>query len=585
MKSERLELSTNDVKLADQILESIPDSSEKMLQITQRLLNRERQHGRYIVRDQLARGGMGVIYTVYDQDLRRTTAMKVLPPQILHQEPKVSAFIEESRITAQLEHPNIVPIHEIGVIEGSSLPYYTMKLIDGEPLTNVIKMVAREDPDYVRHYTRHRLLDIFLKVCNAVAYAHSHGVIHRDIKPENIMVGKFGEVLLMDWGLAKYVDADDNTAFEEAQDSSQIIEHNPSRTEDGVIKGSLAYIAPEQVLGEPSAIDKKTDIFLLGGTLYQIFTHLPPYEGENMMDVLQRAELCQYEVPSKRNPRAQIPKAVERIILHAMAPTKDKRYASCQDLIDDVEAFLAGRRSGGIRQFRVGQEIIKAGDDSKETFVIISGKAKVHRNVNGRNMTIAEIGAGEIVGEMAGIGQGARTATVTATEDTEALIITYELMLDELRKLPPWMEKIVFSLADRVRINSGYLHPLLLENRIFPLVNQLFLIYAGAHVQAEPDTPISYPLKDVVNEVTMNLGLDMASTTKVIDILAEEGLCVNVAEQLSIPSLQDLALFNDYCRCKMDINTGVKKIKKIQLTKEKDSCFRRIVRHLHEIDV
>ncbi|HCN07691.1 MAG TPA: hypothetical protein DIT01_07135 [Lentisphaeria bacterium] len=585
MKSERLELSTNDVKLADQILESMPGFSEKMLQITQRLLNRERQHGRYIVRDQLARGGMGVIYTVYDQDLRRTTAMKVLPPQILHQEPKVSSFIEESRITAQLEHPNIVPIHEIGVIEGSSLPYYTMKLIDGEPLTNVIRMVAREDPDYVRHYTRHRLLDIFLKVCNAVAYAHSHGVIHRDIKPENIMVGKFGEVLLMDWGLAKYVDADDNTAFEEAQDSSQIIEHNPSRTEDGVIKGSLAYIAPEQVLGEPSAIDKKTDIFLLGGTLYQIFTHLPPYEGENMIDVLQRAERCQYEVPSKRNPRAQIPKAVERIILHAMAPTKDKRYASCQDLIDDVEAFLAGRRSGGIRQFRVGQEIIKAGDKSKETFVIISGKAKIHRSVNGRNMTIAEIGAGEIVGEMAGIGQGARTATVTATEDTETLIITYELMLDELRKLPPWMEKIVFSLADRVRINSGYLHPLLLENRIFPLVNQLFLIYAGAHVQAEPDTPISYPLKDVVNEVTMNLGLDMASTTKVIDILAEEGLCVNVAEQLSIPSLQDFALFNDYCRCKMDINTGVKKIKEIQLTKEKDSCFRQIVRHLHEIDV
>ena len=585
MKSERLELSTNDVKLADQILESMPGFSEKMLQITQRLLNRERQHGRYIVRDQLARGGMGVIYTVYDQDLRRTTAMKVLPPQILHQETKVSSFIEESRITAQLEHPNIVPIHEIGVIEGSSLPYYTMKLIDGEPLTNVIRMVAREDPDYVRHYTRHRLLDIFLKVCNAVAYAHSHGVIHRDIKPENIMVGKFGEVLLMDWGLAKYVDADDNTALEEAEDSSQIIEHNPSRTEDGVIKGSLAYIAPEQVLGEPSEIDKKTDIFLLGGTLYQIFTHLPPYEGENMIDILQRAERCQYEVPSKRNPRAQIPKAVERIILHAMAPTKDKRYASCQDLIDDVEAFVAGRRSGGIRQFQVDQEIIKAGDESKETFVIISGKAEVHRNVNGRNMTIAEIGAGEIVGEMAGIGQSARTATVTATEDTETLIITYELMLDELRKLPPWMEKIVFSLADRVRINSGYLHPLLLENRIFPLVNQLFLIYAGAHVQAEPDTPISYPLKDVVNEVTMNLGLDMASTTKVIDILAEEGLCVNVAEQLSIPSLQDFALFNDYCRCKMDINTGVKKIKEIQLTKEKDSCFRQIVCHLHEIDV
>ena len=147
------------------------------------------------------------------------------------------------------------------------------------------------------------------------------------------------------------------------------------------------------------------------------------------------------------------------------------------------------------------------------------------------------------------------------------------------------MEKIVFSLADRVRLNSRYLHPLLLENRIFPLVNQLFLIYAGAHVQAEPGTPISYPLKDVVDEVTMNLGLDMARTAKVIDILTEEGLCSNVAEQLSIPSLQEFALFNDYCRCKMDINTGVKKSGEIQLIKDEDCRFHRIVSHLHEIDV
>jgi serine/threonine protein kinase len=585
MKTEKLDLDGQGINLDDSALAAEEDTCTEMRTIAEDILERKRKHGRYIVRDELARGGMGVIYVVYDQDLRRTTAMKVIPPQVVHQEQKIGAFVSESRITAQLEHPNIVPVHEIGVIEENGCPYYTMKLIQGEPLKTIIHCIADEEPSYVQMYNRYKMLDIFVKVCNAVAYAHSHGVIHRDIKPGNIMVGKFGEVLLMDWGLAKYIDAEDNTAFEDAEDSSQIIEHNPTKTENGVIKGSLAYIAPEQVFGDTTALDKQTDIFLLGSTLYQIFTYFAPYDGDNMIEILHKAERCDYVLPSEKNPRAQIPKALEQIILKAMAPVKANRYASVEGLIADIEAFCTGKRSGGIRHFRAGEDIIKAGEESKETFVVINGRCVIHRMLNGRVMTIAEIGPGEIVGEMAGITHSVRTATITAKESMEALIITHDLMLDELRKLPPWMEKIVFSLADRVRINSRYLHPLLLNNRIFPLVNQLFLVFASAQQVSDDSTPASYELGDVIDEVTMNLGLDMDRTAKVIDVLAENGLCLCVADRVSIPNLSEFALFNDYCRYKFQIAGGVKKINEIRLPKEQDSYFRRILRSLRKEDV
>ena len=177
--------------------------------LTTSILQRQVEGGRYIFKKELASGGMGQIITIYDQDLRRISAMKVISPALISQEQKLLSFIEEARLTAHLEHPNIIPVHEIGLQGKTGCPYYTMKLVEGESLNNIIYQLTEGNRSYLRDYPRHTLLNIFRKVCDAVAYAHSRGVIHRDIKPENIMVGQFGEVVLMDWGLAKPVDQED----------------------------------------------------------------------------------------------------------------------------------------------------------------------------------------------------------------------------------------------------------------------------------------------------------------------------------------------------------------------------------------
>ncbi len=200
---------------------------EESKRLSKKLLERPKGPQRYITEKEIGRGAMGIINKVYDQDLMRITAMKIIQPQIVDMYSRFNAFVSEARLTAELEHPNIVPIHQLGIIDDTGSPFYTMKLVDGEPLHEIIEKLG---------------------VCNAIAYAHSHMVIHRDIKPENIMIGQFGEVLVMDWGLAKKLgdnDGDISDAKREISDTRNML-----KTQDGMIKGSPAYISPEQAYGE-----------------------------------------------------------------------------------------------------------------------------------------------------------------------------------------------------------------------------------------------------------------------------------------------------------------------------------------------
>ncbi|MHC4598675.1 MAG: serine/threonine-protein kinase, partial [Planctomycetota bacterium] len=171
---------------------------------------------RYSVLGEIARGGMGAIVRLVDNDIRRPVAMKV----ILSDETagtadreRVERFVEEAQVTGQLEHPNIVPVHELG-LDHEGKVYFTMKLVKGESLDSILDRLADKDPGHAGKYPLSHLLQVFLKVCDAIAFAHSKGVIHRDLKPENVMVGSFGEVLVMDWGLAKVKGREDLAAGE-----------------------------------------------------------------------------------------------------------------------------------------------------------------------------------------------------------------------------------------------------------------------------------------------------------------------------------------------------------------------------------
>jgi serine/threonine protein kinase len=411
--------------------------------------------GGYELNRPLARGGMGYVWTGEDLRLRREVAIKRL---IRRDETASRRFIAEAQVTGQLDHPNIVPIYQLGFDE-SDRPFLAMKRIRGNSLADLIDVyadsdetspdptssaVARaqrpptvgevrpdggssprsrrdagadrqetpDDPDQtiatagpaplaigagaadgpdvrvrrpgstrrlaVRRPrpgnmadARIALLTIFLKVCDAVAYAHSRGVIHRDIKPANIMIGEYGEVLLVDWGLAKVRGAPDDDvdlrrddprqAESDSEvsgilDALQAVRHEPgesrreihtdndvaSQTLEGTVKGTAAYMAPEQAVGRVSRLDERTDIYSLGAVLYELLTYLPPFEGR-ARDVLPLVARGEWVPPRDRAPERAIPAELDAVVRRAMHVRPEGRYPSAGELKADVEAFMAGR--------------------------------------------------------------------------------------------------------------------------------------------------------------------------------------------------------------------------------------------------
>jgi WD40 repeat protein/serine/threonine protein kinase len=256
----------------------------------------ERRFGVHELLDEIARGGMGVVLKGRDTAIGREVAVKVLQERHIGEAELLQRFVEEAQIAGQLQHPGIAPIYELGEF-ADRRPYFTMKLIKGETLAKLL--ASRPGPEH----DRPRLLKIFEQVCQTLAYAHSRGVIHRDLKPANIMVGAFGEVQVMDWGLAKVLSAQMPAAQSAAavaapgtsvirtrrSDDQKQSGGSSSQTQVGSILGTLAYMPPEQALGETERIDRRGDVFGLGAILCEILTGKPPYTGESFEQLRQQA--------------------------------------------------------------------------------------------------------------------------------------------------------------------------------------------------------------------------------------------------------------------------------------------------------
>jgi serine/threonine protein kinase len=256
-------------------------------------------------------------------------------------------MMREAHIVAQLEHPGIVPIHDLGTLPDGRV-FYAMKYVQGRTLDQYVR-AGRPLPD---------LLRVFQRVCEAVAFAHSFGVIHRDLKPENVMVGAFGEVLVMDWGVAKVLNARGSiTSFSElseeekndgveltAEQSPTLIRRlggsSDSETAHGVVVGTPAYMAPEQALGDNRRLDTRTDVYALGAILYFILTGRPPFESASGNELRSRI-LGSGPLPP-RKVASGIARALEAVCLKAMTRNPEERYASAQELASDVAAFVDG---------------------------------------------------------------------------------------------------------------------------------------------------------------------------------------------------------------------------------------------------
>ena len=311
---------------------SVPDS-----------IDQSTHASRFEVLSRYEEGGLGEVLIAYDRQLRREVAIKQIKPRWQSNEEARQRFVQEAEVTGKLEHPGVVPVYAMGTWDDGR-DYYAMRFIEGDTLGEVIDRYhearKRDDPDQRRELRN--LLNRFVDVCNTIDYAHSKNVLHRDIKPSNIMVGPYGETLVLDWGLAKLLDVavDESMTSELLGDLRDRASGSGSTpTQVGGRVGTPQYMSPEQASGELDEIGIRTDIYLLGATLYQILTGQPPHQEESISRLLANVSSGILTLP--REVDSNVPRALEAICCKAMQTDAVDRYGSAALLAADVEGWLA----------------------------------------------------------------------------------------------------------------------------------------------------------------------------------------------------------------------------------------------------
>jgi len=294
--------------------------------------------GRYVLKTFYARGGMGEVWLAEDPVIGRPVSLKRILGDRHDQRRR---FRVEAQITGRLEHPGVVPVHELSVGAGGE-PFYVMKFVQGRTLKRVVEEFhAKGLTGGARELEQVRLLQMFHSLCQTVAYAHSRGVLHRDLKPENVMLGPYGETILLDWGIAKVMGQADDGGGGPPGAPAWLGDSLPDTgTHFGAVLGTPSYMSPEVAAGRNDEVDERSDIYLLGATLYEILSGSKPRSAKTVVELLQKAQTEPPRPVRVVNPL--VPRALDAVCLKAMAHRKEDRYQTATELAEDVQRFLAG---------------------------------------------------------------------------------------------------------------------------------------------------------------------------------------------------------------------------------------------------
>jgi serine/threonine-protein kinase len=377
---------------------------------------------------------MGTIYDVFDEKLNRRVAIKALHPLLAGSENELSTFVREARRTAKLEHPCIVPVHDLFTDIEHESASFVMKFVEGETLSSWIQREGGTMGS-IGGRTLERALQILIRICDAMAFAHTHEVLHLDLKPDNVMIGAHGEVYLMDWGIA--VDCE-RTASGRLKPKID----RPS------VRGTLSHMAPEQLDWMMSRVDERTDIYGLGGLLYEILTGRSPFEPTGSPEDLLTLREHRVKPPQEVVAGAVLPPGLCVIATKALAFDAEDRYPDVTAFRTALEDFLRGGGWFATRSFAKGEAIVREGEQGDAAYILVEGECDILKAQGDEQRFIRRLQSGEIFGETALLATGIRTATVRAASAVTVLVVTRETLERELEGRG-WLETLVRALARR----------------------------------------------------------------------------------------------------------------------------------------